>query len=206
MVFMSMGEMLRGFMSVVIIFNFVQQFILLFIFLIICPWGFLLNCYLYKKLILTTMIRQTRNRRLLQTFRRNWGSRSETSLARVLMEVQTLSSESQSCWPGALLLLTREQHTAFSRKYWNKKKKKTSHYSGVKHKTETLIFPRYKTFLSFSSSLAFLSPVSSSGNSSCPTTSELSSSWLLVSVSRTGNSTTGSASTSSSSFSSSHKE
>lgn len=52
------------------------------------------------------------------TLRRNCGSRTEMSLDRRMTLVQTLFSESQSFCPGAVLLLTREQHTAFSSRYW----------------------------------------------------------------------------------------
>lgn len=62
------------------------------------------------------------------TLRRNCGSDTEMSVARFVILVQTLLSESQSSWPGALLLLTKEQHTAFSRRYWGTDRKRMMIY------------------------------------------------------------------------------
>lgn len=63
----------------------------------------------------------------IPTLRRNWGSETDMSFARFVILVQTLFSESQSFWPGAVLLLTREQHTAFSRRYWGTDRKTMSY-------------------------------------------------------------------------------
>lgn len=120
------------------------------------------------------------------------------SFAMFLILVQTLVSTSQSFWPGAALLLTKEEHTAFSKRYWKIDGKTT--LIKCPENTVSLIYEKWLdfnstegfsqtyyvcniytvktwvTFLSFSVFLVKSSVLSTSTKSSCLMTTDCS--WL----------------------------